>query len=422
MRLPLQGQLRAAVIAAGLTLVAVAAAAPAAPAASEQAVLELNGDAAKALRADGVKIAPAGAARGGSRQMRLPIGAGLVGSSTTVLRLGGGLTLSKGKQRLQIRDLRLTLGRRSSLGGKLGGESLGLFRVLKGGQRELDPIRGSAKLGGLRLKLRGPAAREIEQRLGLEQRLTGVFGVLSATKDGLIPGGAGGGGGAGSGGGPGTPTPVGPSPGSASCGLPASGGPAPEDPVPLAPRPPGAVNITAATVSWDVRESFIRYINTGEGTSVSGGAVAAAPEVRAGSSAALAYKFGFPFASGWHDAGANPTDPADDRAALYFTGGVRFLYSAHGIDLRTSAPEIEIGGGSSRAIFAVAEGDAAAERQVIVNLDLSRAGEVQSSGSTVTYERVPGAIPSGAATSLFAGFYAPGTDFGCFTVSYSIAS
>jgi Htaa len=419
-RLPFQGRVRAAAIAAGLILAATAAAAPAAPAASEQAVLELNGGAAKALRASGVKIAPVGAAEGGSRQLQLPVRAGLVGSSTTVLRLGGGLTLSKGKQRLQIGDLRLTLGRRASLGGELGGESLGLFRVLKGGQRELDPVRGSARLSGLRLELRRSAAREIQERLGLEQRPAGVFAVLSASKDGLIPAGAGPG--AGGGGGAKPTTPVGPSRGSTTCGLPASSGPAPEDPLPLATRPVGAVDITAATVSWDVRESFIRYINTGEGTSVSGGAVAAAPEVRAGSSAALTYKFGFPFASGWHDAGANPADPADDRAALYFSGGVRFLYSAHGIDLRTSAPELEIAGGSSRAIFAVAEGDAAAERQVIVNLDLTRAGAVQISGSTVTYEHVPGAIPSGTAASVFAGFYAPGTDFGCFTVSYSTAS
>jgi hypothetical protein len=415
-RLPFRGQVRAAAIAGGLIL--AAAAAPAAPAASEQAVLKLNGGAAKALRSAGVRIAPAGAAKGGSRRVRLPIRAGLVGSSTTVLRLGGGLTLSKGKQRLRIGDLRLTLGRRASLGGKLGGEDLGLFRVLKGGQRRLDPVGGSARLVGLRLKLRRPAEREIQERLGLKQRPAGVLGVLSATKDGLIPAGAG----PGAGGGAKPTTPVGPSRGSTTCGLPASGGPAPEDPVPLATRPAGAVDVTAATVSWDVRESFIRYINTGEGTSVSGGAVGAAPEVRAGSSAALSYKFGFPFASGWHDAGANPADPADDRAALYLNGGVRFLYSAHGIDLRTSAPEIEIAGGSSRAIFAVAEGDAAAERQVIVNLDLARAGAVQSSGSTVAYERVPGAIPSGTAASVFAGFYAPGTDFGCFTVSYSIAS
>ena len=59
---------------------------------------------------------------------------------------------------------------------------------------------------------------------------------------------------------------------------------------------------------------------------------------------------------------------------------------------------------------------------MIVNLDLGRAAAVQVSGSTVTYDRVPGAIPAGTATSTFAGFYAPGTDFGCFTVSYSTGS
>jgi hypothetical protein len=144
--------------------------------------------------------------------------------------------------------------------------------------------------------------------------------------------------------------------------------------------------------------------------------------VRPGSSAALVYRFAFPFASGWHDPGADAADPADDRAAIYFSGGVRFLYSAHQIDLRTSAPEVELGDGASRAIFAVADGEEAAERQVIVNLDLAHAASVQANGSTVTYERVPGAIPSGTATSVFGGFYAPGTDFGCFTVSYSTAS
>jgi len=397
-------------IAAGLVLAAIAAAAPAAPAASGQAVLELNGAAAKALRASGVQISPTGAAQGGSRQVRLPIGAGLVGSSTTVLRLGGGLTLSKGKQRLQLGGLRLTLGKAASLRGKLGGESVGLFRVLKGGQRQLDPARGSVRLSGLRLKLRRGAAKQIVERLGLDRRLTGSFGVLSAAKEGLQPGSP--------------PSSAGPTggKGSAGCSVPSTAGTPPEQPLPLATRPAGAVDITGATVSWDVRESFIRYINTGEGTSVFGGATAAAPEVRAGTSVPLTYSFGFPFASGWHHPGANPADPADDKAALYFTGGVRFLYSAHGIDLRTSAPELELAGGASRAIFAVAEGEAAPERQVIVNLDLSRAASIQASGATVTYQYVPGAIPEGTASSVFAGFYAPGTDFGCFSVSYSIAS
>jgi hypothetical protein len=244
----------------------------------------------------------------------------------------------------------------------------------------------------------------------VERNLPRGFGVLAVTKEGLMPGG----------GSPSSPT--GASKTSTGCPLPGTAGPAPEEPLPVLARPPGAVDVTAATVSWDVRESFIRYINTGEGTSIFGGATAAAPEVRPGSSVPLTYTFGFPFANGWHHPGANPADPADDRSALYYSGGVRFLYSAHGIDLRTSAPEIELAGGASRAIFAVAEGEAAAERQVIVNLDLARAGSVSASGNTVTYERVPGAIPSGTATSVFAGFYAPGTDFGCFTVSYSTAS
>jgi hypothetical protein len=405
-RIPLKARTGTA-IAAGLILAAIGA--PAAPAASGQAVLELNGGAAKALRANGVRIAPTGAARGGSRQVRLPIGAGLVGSSTTVLRLGGGLAFSKDKQRLQLSGLRLTLGNAASLRGRLGGESLGLFRVLKGGQRELDPVRGSVRLSGLRLKLRPGAAKEIAERLGLERRPTGSFGVLSAIKEGLQPG---------------SPAPpAGPTgKGSAGCSVPSSAGSAPEQPLPVATRPAGAADITGATVSWDVRESFIRYINTAEGTSVFGGATAAAPEVRAGSSVPLTYSFGFPFASGWHHPGANPSDPADDKAALYFTGGVRFLYGTHGIDLRTSAPELELAGGASRAIFAVAEGEAAPERQVIVNLDLTRAASIQASGGTVTYQHVPGAIPEGTAASVFAGFYAPGTDFGCFTVSYSTAS
>ncbi|HKO38472.1 MAG TPA: HtaA domain-containing protein, partial [Solirubrobacterales bacterium] len=391
------------------TLAAFAAVAPAAPAASGRAVLELNGAAAKALRASGVRIAPAGAAEGGSRQVRLPIGAGLVGSSTTVLRFGGGLTLSKGRQRLRLGGLRLTLGKAASVRGRLGRESLGLFRVLKGGQRELDPVRGSIRLSGLRLKLRRAAAKEIVERLGLQQRLAGNFGVLSATEEGLQPG---------------SPAPVaGPTgQGSTGCSVPSTAGSPPQQPPPVATRPAGAVEVIGATVSWDVRESFIRYINTGEGTSVFGGAIAAVPEVRAGSGVPLTYGFGFPFASGWHHSGTDPSDPADDKAALYFNGGVRFLYSSHGIDLRTSAAELEIAGGASRTIFAVAEGEAAPERQVIVNLDLSRAASVEAGGGAVTYQHVPGAIPEGTASSVFAGFYAPGTDFGCFTVSYSTAS
>lgn len=411
MRFPLsKGQAHAAAATAGAILALTAAAAPAAPAPAGYGALQLNGAAPQALRAGGVRIAPLGAAKGGAQKLALPVRAGLVGSSVTVLSFGGGISMEIGKRRLKLAGLRLTLGKRASVRGKLGGESQTLFQVLAGGSREVDSIRGSVRLGGLRLKLRRSAAREIAERLRLERDLPRGFGVLSVSKEGLMLGGGS------------SSSPTDPSKASTGCPLPSSAGPAPEEPLAVAVRPPAAVDVTGATVSWNVRDSFIRYINTGEGTSVFGGATAAALEVRPGSSAALAYAFGFPFASGWHHPGANPADPADDRAAVYFAGGVRFLYSSHGIDLRTSAPELEINGASSRAIFSVAEGEAPAERQVIVNLDLAQAGAVRASGNTVTYERVPGAIPVGTAASVFAGFYAPGTDFGCFTVSYSTAS
>ncbi|HWJ43096.1 MAG TPA: HtaA domain-containing protein [Solirubrobacterales bacterium] len=396
---------RAVVAAAAAALVACAAAAPAA-AAPGQAVLEL-GPAAKTLQASGVRITPLGVAKGGARRIVLPVRTGLVGSTATVLRFGGGISLRRGKRAVQLSALRLTLGRRNGLAGKLGGTASGLFRVLAGGQRELDPARGSARLGGLRLRLSRSAAADLAGKLGLERRPSGVFATLSAA-DRDLPQSA--------------PPSTGTEQQSTGCGLPSTAGGVPEDPLPVATRPPGAVDVTGASLRWDVRESFIRYISTGEGTSVFGGAGAASPEVRPGSSLPLTYSFGFPFAGGWLDPGADPADPADDRAAIYFDGGVRFLYSAHEIDLRTSAPEIELGGGASRAIFSVAEDAAPAQRQVIVNLDLGRAASVQRSSGTVTYDRVPGAIPAGTATSTFAGFYAPGTDFGCFSVSYSVAS
>lgn len=168
-----------------------------------------------------------------------------------------------------------------------------------------------------------------------------------------------------------------------------------------------------------MRESFIRYIATGEGTSVSGGASADPPVLLPGASAALSYDFHFPFASGWLDSGADPANPADDTAALYFSGALRFQYSGHGIDLLAGGPEIELAGASSRAIFTLTDNGGAPQRQVLVNLDLSRAGAISHNGSSYVYERIPGAIPAGTATSTFAGFYPPGTDFGCFSVAFS---
>jgi len=401
----------AAVAVAGIT------AAPAAVAAGGAATLALNGPAAKSLRESGIRIGPLKPARGGGQRIVLPIAAGLAGSETTLLRYRGGISLrGDGGRKLRLTQLSLVLGPQSRLKAKAGGKTIDFFRILAGGKRSVDPAAGTAKLSGLRLKLTGAGARAIaELHPSLQPRSLRrmPFGGLSAKASGLLaggstssPGAAGGGAAA----------------GSSGCPQPASAGPAPEDPLPVATRPAGAADVTSATIDWHVRESFIRYIGTGEGTSVSGGASADPPVQLPGTSASLAYTFHFPFAEGWHDAGANPADPADDTATVEFGGAVRFLYSDHEIDLTTANPEIEIAGARSRAIFTISEGSDPGQRQVLVNLDLSRAAATTASGNSFAYERVPAAIPAGTASSVFAGFYAPGTEFGCVTVSLTTGS
>lgn len=403
-----------AVAAGALALVAIALPTQSPAAISGATRLTLDGPAANALRSQSIAIAPVKPASGGARKIVLPVAAGLAGATTTLVRHRGGIELSGPRGSAILGKLRLLLGKRSLLEAKLGGEEVELFKVL-GGARDVDAANGSVRFDRLRLKLTPAGAKALAAKLGLRSLPARRFGTFSTRLTGLAQGD---GGKAGSGlanggsGGGGAQT-------SGTCPLPSSAGPANDGAPPAAVRPPGAVDVTGATIAWHVRESFIRYIATGEGTAPTGGATADPPALLPGASAALSYDFRFPFAGGWLDSGADPASPIDDRAALGFSGGLRFLYSGHGIDLLASNPEVELNGAASRAIFAVAENGGAAQRQVLVNLDLSRAGSITQTGNSYVYDRVPGTVPAGTAASTFAGFYAPGTDFGCFTVSFS---
>ncbi len=394
----------------------VAALIPGVARAGDETVLRLDGPAAQSLRDQGVRIVPLKPATGTRQRILLPVAAGLAGATTTLLRHRGAISLRAGAKKLRLGKLSLVLGQDPRLTAKLGGTDIDLFRVLRGGRRDVDPVAGSLALGGLRLKLTPAAAGAIGKRLALPmsrkvaRALTSKpIGTLAAGVSGLDAAGA----------------PSGKSPGAqqqaATCPLPSGAGPTPEEPLPVAVRPLGATDIAAATIDWQVRESFIRYIGSGEGTSVFGGATADPPVLLPGASAALSYGFHFPFASGWHDGGANSADPSDDSALVRLGGAVRFQYSGHGIDLSTAEPELEIAGAKSRAIFSISDSGKPAQRQVLINLDLSHAAAIRTSGNSFTYERVPGAIPAGTAGSTFAGFYAPGTDFGCATLSFSTA-
>jgi hypothetical protein len=185
---------------------------------------------------------------------------------------------------------------------------------------------------------------------------------------------------------------------------------------PLLARPASAVDVTAATVTWHVRDSWIRYIASGNGTSPLGGAVpgaAIAPEGHAcsdspGAAPPLVYSYTMPFVRGWHDA-------ASGQTALYTTGGVRFLFATHGIDLEVNDLEIELNGASSRVIarFDGRQSTTPGNKRAVL-VDLATAGPAP--GATAT---VRGTLPATGSLDVFAGFYPPRAGFGCVTVSYS---
>jgi hypothetical protein len=366
---------------AALALGAATAALAAAPAAGQgtgTTTIAPKGKAVKTLRSQGVRIGTFGPARARRGRLVLPVEGGLV-SSTATLNQNGGLRLTRragGKRRrVDLKRLQLRLGRESKIVGYIGTSRFTLFSVKAPASRlRLSAANGSASLKGGRLSLTRRAGKAIKRRLRLRS-------------------------GSGPGGGPGGGPPV--------------SGPVGNEPPYLA-RPAGAVDVTSASIDWHVRPSWIRYVPvndpfggaTGEGPTPTGEcgepSEPAHPDV---------YEYHFPFAHGWYH-------QPSGTAAVYFTGGVNFKFQAHGIDLDTKDPEIEVNGASSRAIFRFdGRGDTNPGNKRGVLVDLAP-GTPSVSGQSVTWDRMPGTIPEdGGSQSVFAGFYLPGERFGCVSLT-----
>ena len=60
-------------------------------------------------------------------------------------------------------------------------------------------------------------------------------------------------------------------------------------------------------------------------------------------------------------------------------------------------------------------------RAVVETLDVSKAGGVftGADAKSFAYERIPAAVPPGAATSVFAGYYLPGDPFWRVSISFT---
>ena len=392
-----------AALALGVATAAVAAA-PATAQGTGTTTIAPNGKAVKSLRSQGVKIGTFGPARARRGRLVLPVDGGLVGSTAT-LNQNGGLRLTRragGKRRrVDLKRIQLRLGRKSEIVGYVGSSRFTIFSVKAPESRlSLGAANGSASLKGGTVSLTRRAGKAIKRKLRLRRMPLGAFGAISV--DALVNPASGPG--AGPGGGPGGGEPGG--------GGPPVSGPVGDEP-PFLARPEGAVDVTSASIDWHVRPSWIRYVPvnepfggaSGEGPTPTGQCGEPNEPVHSD-----VYEYHFPFARGWyHPSGI---------AAVYFTGGVNFKFQAHGIDLDTKDPEIEVNGASSRAIFRFdGRGDTNPGNKRSVFVDLTP-GTPSVSGQSVTWDRMPGAIPDeGGSESVFAGFYLPRERFGCISMT-----
>jgi hypothetical protein len=361
-----------------LACAAVACALPATAGAAQTATFTP----AKALTAQGVRLSAVAPAKAGGGKVVFPL---------VSARRQGAVKLKKGARSVTVSAARW----------RVGTSTVSVFAVSR-----------------TKVRLTAAGAKAIKKALKLPRAPSGAIGTLVVTTTTATPGSGGSSNPASGGGSTTTPTsggggttttpPTGggtTAPTAPACQTAtASGGPA------ALARPGTAIDLTAASITWHPRESFIQYINSGEGTSTCNGATSDAPSVRPGTSVPLAYDFHYVFKDGWYD-------PISQTGRVTFTGAVYFNYAGHGIRLGAVNPEIEISGNASRGVFTTTNTGETTKRGVLENLDPAHAASTSTLASPYTYTQVPGSIPAGAGDSTFAGYYSAGEDFGWVTVS-----
>jgi hypothetical protein len=161
--------------------------------------------------------------------------------------------------------------------------------------------------------------------------------------------------------------------------------------------------VSAATLLWHIRDSWVDYLANGQGTAGFDGALAEPPS----GTPPLVREYRLPLRDGWYD-------PATDSASVRFTGCVRFRYALHGIAIEAQELEAEIVPGASRVIARFSGASTTPGRSLLA--DLAPAAPVVT-GQEATWNQAPASIPTGTATSVFAGYYLPGDAFGWFTLA-----
>ncbi len=401
MILPRPRVLGAAVALAALPAVALPAAAQAASGAT---TIQLKGAAAKALTGQ-VKISARKPARASSRSLSLPVTGGSVASGAT-LRNGGSVSFKAGRRSLTLTSWQTRVtAKGSQVSAKLGGRRVTFFSIAAPKQRiAVDKATKAASLAGGRARLTPAGAKALRTRLALRRLPAGAFGTAKVTAK--------------LGSGETTPTPSTPTP---TPGTPTT--PTPTTPrqcegfstgsVPTAsdplPRAADALTVSSAPMRWYARDSWIRYISSARivvGDGAVAGPVETYPEPTESyrdpsRSVRLSYgvDFGFDNARSWYS-------PTSNTGVLYYTGTVRYLWEAHGIDLTFKDPEVELNGTSSRIVFEVsgaACSNLAAKRVNVLKLTIP-SGSPTAAAPTYTFAPLAARITADGAT-LFSSMY-----------------
>jgi hypothetical protein len=362
------------------------------------------GSKSSGLRASGVKLKAIKPATLTSKTLKLEVSdVTLPAPGTGQLILRGGVTLSKGKKKLEVKGFLVSIKPASiKLTAKVGGSRFTVFEVKKGAVNSLDTNASAVKVAAPKLVVGSAAAKAIKKALGLKSYKPKTLGTLTGSSTAYYP-------------------PI-------SKSKPGDGSPAHQElwdePV-LPTRPPTAVDATSPALEWWSRDSWVNYV--GNTPQVIGGATSlgvvyndpsqGAPAHKCPSNSMQAvsnvYGFGLPFTGGWWDS-------ASGTGVLTYGGGARFYYPGR-FDLSFSNAEVVITPSGTTMNMSVVDSDYPTGRRAwMFNVDTASplSGGPFTPGSPAALLR--NRISSVGASGPFGGMYGVNLDWGCISAQFSV--
>ncbi|MEU6989152.1 HtaA domain-containing protein [Streptomyces sp. NPDC046465] len=142
-------------------------------------------------------------------------------------------------------------------------------------------------------------------------------------------------------------------------------------------EPAKSAGVVDGRLSWGLKKSFRKYISTGGGATVGGGATKTSTG------------YDFPYAEADLDSGAKKADAS-------FGGTVRFTYKAHGIDMKFSDLKVRAKGTGGTLLADVTTPQGTHNDVKFATLDLSRAS-YEPRGGVVRLDNLPATLTAAGA-------------------------